>query len=76
MRDLSEIAQQIKREWLNVSVHAEPYLEAMSNLEKMDDKYGVETGNSIVLYFLSNAQNWHGDVARRVKAELKTMLKK
>ena len=31
-------------------------------------------GRSIVLYFLANAQQWRGPDARRIKAELKSML--
>jgi hypothetical protein len=38
-----------------------------------DEMYGYDTGKSVVLYFLSNATSWRGEVARRVKAELKSM---
>jgi hypothetical protein len=34
-----------------------------------------ESAQSIVLYFLANANTWRSDVARRVKQELKEMCK-
>jgi hypothetical protein len=36
---------------------------------------GFDSARSVVLYFLSNASSWRGDVAKRVKAELKAHLK-
>ena len=36
-----------------------------------DGKYFLDDWTSIVVYFLSNAQTWRGDVAREVKKELK-----
>jgi hypothetical protein len=52
-----------------------PYLEAMHCLNTINDDYGYDSAKSIVLYFLSNANSWRGDVARRVKAELKELVK-
>ena len=54
---------------------AVPYVNAMQSLETIDDEYGADSAKSIVLYFLSNANTWRGEVARRVKAELKEMVK-
>jgi len=51
------------------------YLMAMFNLEEITDKYGCDSGSSVVSYFLSNATGWRGDVARQVKAELNKRLK-
>lgn len=77
-RPLYEIAQEIRRDWTATSKNgiyfgAVPYLDAMSSLDKPTDKYGYDSGNSIILYFLSNASTWRGDTAKRVKAELKDM---
>lgn len=78
-RRLREIAREILADWQKakggISPHAWPYLSAMSSLDKMSDKYYEDDAKSIVLYFLSNAGTWRGDVARRVKAELKEMCK-
>ncbi len=74
-RTISEIAFEIKVNWKNVNFAARPYLAAMTGMNNLTDVYGCDSADSIVRYFLSNAGSWRGDVARRVKAELKTMLK-
>ena len=74
-RSLQTIATEIKQDWKNVNYAAKPYLEAMSQLDKITDNYYLDSGTSIVSYFLSNAGSWRGEVARRVKAELNKMLK-
>ena len=74
-RPLYEIAREIRKTWTKVSPYAEPYLEAMQSLNTINDNYYFDSGKSIVLYFLSNASTWRGDDARRIKAELKEMLK-
>jgi hypothetical protein len=74
-RSLSTIARDIQKDWKNVYFGAVPYLRTMSELDTIDDKYGYDSGRSIVLYFLANAQGWKGEVARRIKAELKGKLK-
>jgi hypothetical protein len=73
LRSLRDIAAEIRSDWRNVNYAAEPYLAAMSTLDGISDSYGMDSGKSIVLYFLSNATTWRGDVARRVKAELRAM---
>ena len=75
VRPLSIIAAEIRRDWRNVNYAAKPYLEAMSSLSDIRDNYYHDTGKSVVLYFLANAGSWRGDVARRIKAELKEMSK-
>ncbi len=74
-RSISDIAFEIRRDWKNVWFGAVPYLDAMFSLDSIDDDYGYDTGRSVVAYFLSNAATWRGEVARRVKKELKGMLK-
>lgn len=74
-RPLSIIAAEIRRDWRNVNYAAKPYLEAMASLNDIRDNYYHDTGKSVVLYFLANAGSWRGDVARRIKAELKEMSK-
>lgn len=75
MRPLYIIANEIRRDWRNVNYAAKPYLEAMSSLNGIRDNYYHDTAKSVVLYFLANAGSWRGDVARRIKAELKEMSK-
>lgn len=75
MRPLYEIADEIRRDWKKVNYAAKPYLDAMGSLTSIKDNYFMDSGKSIVLYFLSNAASWRGEVAKRVKAELKAMCK-
>ena len=75
VRPLSEIAADIVASWPKVYFGAAPYLDAMRSLGRISDNYGADDGRSVVLYFLSNATTWRGDDARRIKAELKALLK-
>ena len=73
-RSLNVIASEIRNDWKSVNYGAKPYLDAMGCLENVSDNFGMDTGKSIVLYFLSNASTWRGETAKRVKAELKKMV--
>ena len=75
-RPLFEIAQEIRKDWSSkIYFGAKPYLEAMETLNSIDDMYVLDSAKSIVIYFLSNASTWKGDVARRIKKELNAMIK-
>jgi hypothetical protein len=74
-RPLSAIARDIKRNWPKVYFGAVPYLDAMCMLDTIADSYGQDSAKSIVLYFLGNATTWHGPEAKRIKTELKSMVK-
>ena len=74
-RPLSTIAREIRADWRPVYYAAAPYLGAMLDLRDLKDGYGSDSAQSVVLYFLSNASSWRGPVAKRVKAELKDMLR-
>lgn len=74
VRPLHEIAREITRVWTPVYFGAVPYLQAMRQLDTIADSYGADDARGIVLYFLSNAQTWRGPDARRIKAELKSIL--
>ena len=53
---------------------AVPYIDALSTMNSMDDRYGVESAQSIVAYTLSNLSTYRGAKARAIKAELKKRL--
>lgn len=74
-RPLYKIAADIRANWVKVNYAAEPYLDAMGGLTSISDRYFHDDADSIVRYFLSNATSWRGDDARRIKAELKGLLK-
>ena len=75
MRPLHIIAAEIRRDWKKPYFGAVPYLEAMSTMGPISEDYGCDSGVSVVLYFLANANTWRGETARRVKAELNAMAK-
>jgi len=74
-RPLHVIANEINRDWTKPYFGAVPYLRAMLTLGSLRDNYGYDDAQSIVAYFIANASTWRGDTARRVKAELRAMLK-
>lgn len=75
-RRLRDIAREIREDWgSKVNYAARPYLDAMTTLNTVQESYFEDSGRSIVAYFLANAGSWRGDTARRVKAELKEMIK-
>jgi hypothetical protein len=69
------IAQLIFEDWANVYFGARPYLQAMNSMETIQENYGADSGDSIVLYFLANANTWRGPMARMVKKELNRRVK-
>lgn len=73
-RPLYAIARDIRRAWPKVYFAAAPYLEAMSALTSINDKYMHDDGRGIVRYFLANASTFRGDNAKALKAELKALL--
>lgn len=74
-RPIKEIAAEIKKDWKKPYFGAVPYLDAMFSLNKISDNYFYDSGVSVVLYFLANANTWRGETARRIKAELNQMAK-
>lgn len=74
-RRLHEIADEIKADWTKPYFGAVPYLDAMGDLIDTEDHYGYESGDMIVRYFLANASSWKGETARRIKKELRAMIK-
>ena len=74
-RPIRDIAREVIADWKKVYFGAVPYLEAMRSLDKVSDMYFCDTASSVVAYFLANASTWRGETAKRVKAELKAMLK-
>lgn len=80
VRPLNKIAAEIVTDWRdnppspNVRRFALPYVRAMLDLQSCHDKYGLEYGDMIVAYTLNNLANWRGEVARKIKGELRQHL--
>jgi hypothetical protein len=74
-RLLSVIAAEIRADWVKIDSAAAPYVKAMGQLSTLKDDYGNDSAIETVTRFLSVANSWRGETARRVKAELGAMLK-
>ena len=74
-RPLWLIASDIRQNWPKPYFGAFPYIHAMRSLNQITEDYGLDSGRSVVAYFLANAQTWRGPEARRIKQELRDILK-
>lgn len=75
MRTLREIAKEIRADWHAINnAAAREALECMEQMGKITERFGVDSnGYSVVGAFLGNAIGWRGELARRIKKELRTM---
>jgi hypothetical protein len=75
-RPLRVIAREILDDWgaSKVWFGARPYLDAMLQLDSVNDAFYQDTARDMVAYFIGNAAKWTGPTATRVKAELRTMI--
>jgi len=76
-RTFAEIAKEVRAAWKNVYFGAEPYLTALESINSSNKSasYLFETAEDMARYFLANATYWRGSDARRIKEELKSMIK-
>ena len=72
-RSIRSIALDIRKEWVKVNYATKPYLDAMMELNSINDKYYNDSAKSVVLYFLLNASSFRGERAKALKAELKAL---
>lgn len=74
-RPIYDIAADISRDWKKPYFGAKPYLDAMHTLVDLQSRYGLDDAEGILSYFLANASTWRGETAKRIKAEIKSILK-
>ena len=74
MRNICDVAYEIRKLWVKPYFGAVPYIEAMMCLSDKHSMYICDSATDIVLRFLGNANTWRGDDARRIKAELKKII--
>ena len=81
-RPIYEIAMEVWEDWNGkvVCPNARPYLQVMTELRSINDRYGKsyessDSAKMIVGYFLDNAKCWKGETARRIKAELQQRMR-
>ena len=75
MRKLREIAFEIEADWKNIkNSGAQEALHQMKEISDIGAQHGhYSTGYSVVGCFLTHAIGWRGEVARRIKKELRAM---
>lgn len=76
-RTFATIAKEIKRVWSKPYFGAVPYLDALAQVNSTDKDayYLFEKVGDIVPYLLANMSTFRGEDAKRLKAELKEMIK-
>jgi len=75
MRTLREIALDIASDWKVIkNAGARDALACMKEMGKVTERFGADpNGYSIIGTFLSSSVGWRGEVARRIKRELREM---
>jgi hypothetical protein len=73
-RSLNTISHEILSNWKKPYFGAVPYLNAMRELNSINDNFYDDSARSVVMYFLANASTFRGIEAKRIKLELKSML--
>jgi hypothetical protein len=74
-RSIASIAYDIKKAWAKPYFGAKPYLDVMTSLDSIEDRFYCDDAKTIVMYFLANASTFRGNDAKVLKAELKNILK-
>lgn len=74
-RPIYEIALEIRSLWKKPYFGAVPYLDAMVHLDSIDDYFFLDSAKEVILYFLANASTFRGEDAKRLKKELKDLVK-
>lgn len=78
MRSLREISLEIKNNWIVINnLAARKAVEDMSQIEDVSKPYGTDpSGYGVIGSFLTHASGWKGEVAKRIKEELRAMCSK
>jgi hypothetical protein len=74
-RPIYEIVHEIEKDWKKPYFGAIPYISAMHGLSGINDSFYQDSARSVLRYFLANASTWRGETAKRIKLELKQLLK-
>jgi hypothetical protein len=75
VRPLYEVAREIRKDWVNMPNYAMAHFEAFENANSINEMFFMDSVKSEVLYFLGSTQTWKGETAKRIKLELKAMVK-
>jgi hypothetical protein len=75
MRTLKVIASEIQKDWPVINnAGARDALECMKKMGVVTAQFGADpNGYGVIGAFLTNAIGWRGEVARRIKKELRSI---
>lgn len=75
--DMRQICREQKKPttWRQKFCYAVPYLEALGNLDSVNENYGWDNGRTLVNYLLANLNTYKGEKAKEFKSLLKEMVK-
>ena len=74
-RTIHEIADEIVRDWRPMREELVPYVTRMLEIQRLEEAEDVEEAKHAVRYFLDHSGPWRGQVAGRIKSELRSMVK-
>ena len=74
MRLICHIARDIRIDWKNIKYSAKPYLDALTQVHDVNDRFGYDDARSLIKYFLANASTYRGENAKKYKLELKNLI--
>lgn len=72
---IDDLGYEILHEWKDIPQKAFVYADSITKLNNINDNIGYDSGKIIIEYFLLNSRGWNGEVARKIKEELKKRLK-
>ena len=73
-RPLNEIAVDIQKDWKDIEPEAKHSLDSLFSLSTIDEMNGNKSGRDIVNTFIWFSDNWIGEIAESIKAELKDIV--
>ena len=74
-RPIREIADEIVRDWRPMREELVPYVSRMLEMQTLQEADDVEEAKHAVRYSLDHSGPWRGEVAGRIKSELRAMVK-
>ena len=74
-RSIREIADEIVRDWRPMREELVPYVSRMLEIRSLAEADDLERAKHDVRYFLDHSGPWRGELAGRIKSELRAMVK-
>jgi len=75
VRPLFLVAEEIEKDWIDITEDCKYYIECMKELKRINNRQGFDSGKTFVVYFLAECILWHTSNSRKLKKELEEMIK-